>query len=58
MSNTFYQWVLGPSMAYTCACFPREDASLEEAQAYKHDLVARKLRLRVAPHQATVPPQQ
>jgi cyclopropane-fatty-acyl-phospholipid synthase len=46
VSNTFYEWVLGPSMAYTCACYPRPDASLEEAQAYKHDLVARKLGLR------------
>jgi cyclopropane-fatty-acyl-phospholipid synthase len=46
VSNTFYEWVLGPSMAYTCACFPRPDATLEEAQAYKHDLVARKLGLR------------
>jgi len=33
-------------MAYTCACYPREDASLEEAQSHKHDLVARKLGLR------------
>ena len=46
VSNRFYEWVLGPSMAYTCACYPRPDASLEEAQAYKHDLVARKLGLR------------
>src|SRR5260370_8307076 len=46
VSNTFYEWVLGPSMAYTCAWYPREDATLEEAQAYKHDLVARKLGLR------------
>ena len=46
VSNTFYEWVLGPSMAYTCACYPREDATLEEAQDYKHDLVARKLGLR------------
>ncbi len=45
VSNTFYEWVLGPSMAYTCACYPTEDATLEEAQAYKHDLVARKLGL-------------
>src|SRR5437016_101517 len=45
VSNTFYEWVLGPSMAYTCACFPREDATLEEAQANKFDLVARKLGL-------------
>ena len=46
VSNTFYEWVLGPSMAYTCACYPQPDATLEEAQAYKHDLVARKLGLR------------
>jgi cyclopropane-fatty-acyl-phospholipid synthase len=46
VSNTFYEWVLGPSMAYTCACYPRADATLEEAQAAKFDLVARKLGLR------------
>jgi cyclopropane-fatty-acyl-phospholipid synthase len=46
VSNTFYEWVLGPSMAYTCACFPSEDATLEEAQFTKFDLVARKLGLR------------
>ncbi len=45
VSNTFYEWVLGPSMAYTCACFPSEDATLEEAQFHKFDLVARKLGL-------------
>ncbi len=45
VSNRFYEWVLGPSMAYTCACYPSEDASLEEAQANKFDLVARKLGL-------------
>jgi cyclopropane-fatty-acyl-phospholipid synthase len=45
VSNRFYEWVLGPTMAYTCACYPREDATLEEAQAYKFDLVARKLGL-------------
>ncbi|HUZ24366.1 MAG TPA: cyclopropane-fatty-acyl-phospholipid synthase family protein [Streptosporangiaceae bacterium] len=46
VSNTFYEWVLGPSMAYTCACYPRQDATLEEAQEIKFDLVARKLGLR------------
>jgi cyclopropane-fatty-acyl-phospholipid synthase len=46
VSNRFYSWVLGPSMVYTCACFPRPDASLEEAQHAKHDLVARKLGLK------------
>lgn len=28
VSNTFYEWVLGPSMTYTCACYPHADASL------------------------------
>jgi cyclopropane-fatty-acyl-phospholipid synthase len=46
VSNRFYEMVLGPSMTYTCACFPREDATLEEAQAFKYDLVARKLDLK------------
>ena len=46
VSNTFYRWVLGPSMAYTCAVFPKVDATLEEAQDEKFDLVCRKLGLR------------
>jgi cyclopropane-fatty-acyl-phospholipid synthase len=46
VSNRFYELVLGPSMTYTCAVFPREDATLEEAQHEKYDLVARKLDLR------------
>ena len=46
VSNRFYEWVLGPSMAYTCAVYPAADSSLEEAQWTKHDLVARKLGLR------------
>ncbi|UQX89650.1 class I SAM-dependent methyltransferase [Jatrophihabitans telluris] len=45
VSNAFYELVLGPSMAYTCAVFPKPDASLEEAQEEKFDLVARKLGL-------------
>ncbi|MHB1535400.1 MAG: class I SAM-dependent methyltransferase [Acidimicrobiales bacterium] len=46
VSNAFYKWILGPSMAYTCAVYPAEDASLEEAQEEKVDLVCRKLDLR------------
>ena len=45
VSNRFYELVLGPSMTYTCACYPTADATLEEAQAFKYDLVARKLAL-------------
>ena len=46
VSNAFYELLLGPSMTYTCACYPTADASLEEAQAEKYDLVCRKLDLR------------
>jgi cyclopropane-fatty-acyl-phospholipid synthase len=46
VSNRFYELVLGPSMTYTCACYPTDEATLEEAQQHKHDLVARKLGLR------------
>ena len=46
VSNRFYGWVLGPSMAYTCAVYPEDDATLEEAQFEKFDLVCRKLDLR------------
>ncbi|MFY9915242.1 MAG: class I SAM-dependent methyltransferase [Nocardioidaceae bacterium] len=46
VSNEFYEMVLGPSMAYTCALFPTADATLEEAQAAKFDLVCRKLDLK------------
>lgn len=46
VSNQFYEWVLGPSMTYTCALYPTEDTTLDQAQFAKHDLVARKLGLR------------
>ena len=45
VSNTFYEWVLGPSMAYTCAVYPTPDASLEQAQEAKFELVSQKLAL-------------
>ncbi|MBK1786979.1 SAM-dependent methyltransferase [Prauserella cavernicola] len=45
VSNRFYELVLGPSMAYTCACYPEQDSTLEQAQFHKFDLVCRKLGL-------------
>ena len=45
VSNRFYEWLLGPTMAYTCAVYPYDGASLEEAQEEKVDLVCRKLDL-------------
>ncbi|MDF3050326.1 MAG: Cyclopropane-fatty-acyl-phospholipid synthase [Pseudonocardia sp.] len=46
VSNTFYEWVLGPSMAYTCAVYPAVEATLEQAQTAKFELVAQKLALK------------
>jgi len=44
-SNEFFALFLDPRMVYTCAYYPRDDASLEEAQEAKLELVCRKLRL-------------
>ena len=46
VSNRFYEWVLGPTMAYTCAVYETEDTSLDDAQYEKFDLVCRKLDLK------------
>jgi cyclopropane-fatty-acyl-phospholipid synthase len=45
VSNHFYEMVLGPSMTYSCAVFATPEDTLEQAQARKVDLVARKLNL-------------
>ena len=45
VSNDFYEWVLGPSMTYTCAVYPSADATLEQAQENKYRLIFDKLRL-------------
>jgi cyclopropane-fatty-acyl-phospholipid synthase len=45
LGNDFYARWLDRDMVYTCAYFPRADATLEEAQVAKLDLVCRKLRL-------------
>ena len=46
VSNDFYRLVLGPTLTYSCAYFSSPDASLEDAQSDKHELICRKLRLR------------
>jgi len=46
LSNDFYRLWLDRQMVYTCAYFPTADATLEDAQAAKMDLVCRKLWLR------------
>ena len=45
LGNDFYALWLDCDMVYTCAYFPTPDATLEEAQIAKLDLVCRKLRL-------------
>jgi len=46
LSNDFYRLWLDERMVYTCAYFPTPEASLDEAQEEKLDLVCRKLCLR------------
>ena len=45
LGNDFYRLWLDEQLLYTCAYFPHPDATLEEAQVAKMDLVCRKLRL-------------
>jgi len=45
VSNEFYQLWLDPRMVYSCAYFPDEAESLEQAQVQKLDHICRKLRL-------------
>ena len=45
IGNDFYKLWLDREMLYTCAYFPEEAVSLEEAQIAKMELVCRKLRL-------------
>ncbi|WP_019567786.1 cyclopropane-fatty-acyl-phospholipid synthase, partial [Thioalkalivibrio sp. ALMg13-2] len=47
LSNRLYEAMLGPTMQYTCAYYGPDgaDATLDEAQRAKLDLIARKLHL-------------
>ena len=45
IGNDFYQLWLDEEMLYTCAYFPDQVVTLEDAQIAKMDLVCRKLRL-------------
>jgi len=46
VSNEFYEYVLGPSMTYTCAAYGEPDWTLEQAQENKYRLVFEKLKLK------------
>ena len=52
LGNEFYSLWLDPRMLYTCAYYPTEDATLEQAQLAKMEHVCRKLQL--APGQRVV----
>ena len=45
VSNEFYRLILGESMTYSCAYWPREGMTLPEAQDAKYELIATKLGL-------------
>jgi cyclopropane-fatty-acyl-phospholipid synthase len=45
LGNEFYRTFLDESLAYSCAVFEPEDASLEVAQRQKYDRICRKLEL-------------
>ena len=45
VGNDFFSWVLGPSMVYTGAIWPRPDATLDEAQENKMRIIADKARI-------------
>ncbi|MFQ5417250.1 MAG: class I SAM-dependent methyltransferase [Myxococcota bacterium] len=45
VGNDFFRWVLGPSMVYTGAIWPHPEATLEEAQENKLQLVTRKAQI-------------
>jgi len=50
--NDFFEWILGPSMVYTCAIWPRPDATLEEAQENKLRIITQKAR--IEPHHRVI----
>jgi cyclopropane-fatty-acyl-phospholipid synthase len=50
LGNEFFELMLDPSLTYSCAIFPRPDASLEEASIHKLDLLCKKLDLRPSDH--------
>ncbi len=45
LSNDFFRLWLDPTMTYSCAYWDKPDATLEQAQIRKYDVLCRKLRL-------------
>jgi cyclopropane-fatty-acyl-phospholipid synthase len=50
LGNALYEIMLDDTMAYSCAIFPRADATLAEASAHKFEAVCRKLDLKPTDH--------
>lgn len=50
LGNDLFALFLDETMAYSCAVFEREDATLHEAQVAKFDRICRKLRLGPSDH--------
>jgi cyclopropane-fatty-acyl-phospholipid synthase len=50
LGNALYEIMLDPTMAYSCAIFPRADASLEVASTAKFEAVCSKLELKPTDH--------
>jgi len=46
IGNEFYRLMLGPSMCYTCAIWPRPTATLEQAQEHKLKLITEKAKIK------------
>lgn len=46
LGNDLFSLFLDPTMMYSSAVYPRQDASLDEAATYKLDLICRKLELK------------
>src|SRR3954454_15055331 len=46
LSDEFFQLFTDPTMTYSCAYFPREDMTMDEAQIAKLDLSLGKLNLK------------
>jgi Mycolic acid cyclopropane synthetase len=44
--RTPYRLVLGPSMTYSCAVWPTIEATVEEAQTARYELICHKFGLR------------
>ena len=50
LGNDLFRSFLDPTMMYSCAYFPREDSSLEEAQVAKLDRICERLQLGPGTH--------